>query len=75
MAGHILESTRLRATISGPVQLTGKINKEETVKAAMGIPTFVGGTSYIAGNGIVISSGVILLDDLILDCGTSTTVI
>ena len=28
---------------------------------------------YTAGNGIVINNSVIALDDLILDCGTSTT--
>ena len=28
---------------------------------------------YIAGNGIVIEDRVVKLDDLILDCGTSTT--
>ena len=33
------------------------------------------GTDYEAGNGIIISNGVISLDDLVLDCGTSTTVI
>ena len=31
-----------------------------------------GGTEYIAGNGIVIENNIIELDDLILDCGTST---
>lgn len=30
-------------------------------------------SSYQAGNGIVIDNGIIQLDDLILDCGTSTT--
>ncbi len=34
-----------------------------------------GGTEYIAGEGIVIEGNEIKLDDLILDCGTSTTVI
>lgn len=34
------------------------------------------GTDYEAGNGIMISNGVISFDEnLILDCGTSTTVI
>ena len=32
-----------------------------------------GGTEYIAGNGIVIEGDEIRLDELILDCGTSTT--
>lgn len=32
-----------------------------------------GGTEYAAGNGIVIENDIIELDDLILDCGTSTT--
>ena len=32
-----------------------------------------GSIEYIAGNGIVIEDKVIELDDLILDCGTSTT--
>ena len=32
-----------------------------------------GGTEYIAGNGITIENNIIELDDLILDCGTSTT--
>ena len=32
-------------------------------------------TSYQAGNGIVINDGIISLDNLILNCGTSTTVI
>ena len=30
------------------------------------------GTEYVAGNGIVIENNIIELDDLILDCGTST---
>ena len=33
------------------------------------------GRDYIAGNGIVLNNNEISLDDLILDCGTSTTVI
>lgn len=37
--------------------------------------TSEGGEQYIAGNGIVIERNEISLDDLILDCGTSTTVI
>ena len=32
-----------------------------------------GGVEYTAGNGIIISYNEISLDDLILDCGTSTT--
>ena len=32
-----------------------------------------GGTEYVAGNGITIENNIIELDDLILDCGTSTT--
>ena len=32
-----------------------------------------GGDIYTAGNGIVIENDEIRLDDLILDCGTSTT--
>ena len=32
-----------------------------------------GGTDYIAGNGIVIEGNEIRLDELVLDCGTSTT--
>ena len=32
-----------------------------------------GGIDYTAGNGIVIRYNEIALDDLILDCGTSTT--
>lgn len=32
-----------------------------------------GGIEYIAGNGIIIENNIIELDDLILDCGTSTT--
>jgi len=32
-----------------------------------------GGTEYVAGNGIVIENNMIKLDDLVLDCGTSTT--
>ncbi len=32
-----------------------------------------GGTEYIAGEGIVIEGNEIKLDDLIFDCGTSTT--
>lgn len=31
------------------------------------------GTQYVAGDGIVIEGDEIRLDDLILDCGTSTT--
>jgi len=31
-----------------------------------------GGIEYAAGNGIIIKRNVISLDDLILDCGTST---
>lgn len=33
------------------------------------------GGHYVAGNGIIIMGDEILLDDLILNCGTSTTVI
>lgn len=33
------------------------------------------GSKYIAGNGITIINRVISLDDLIIDCGTSNTVI
>lgn len=36
---------------------------------------YLGGEELIAGNGILINERVISLDDLILDCGTSTTVI
>ena len=32
-----------------------------------------GGTEYMAGNGIIINHNAISLDDLILNCGTSTT--
>lgn len=32
-------------------------------------------TNYTAGNGIIINNETIALDDLILDCGTSTTMI
>lgn len=32
-----------------------------------------GGTEYVAGNGIIIENNMIKLDDLVLDCGTSTT--
>ena len=32
-----------------------------------------GGIEYVAGNGIIIENNIIELDDLILDCGTSTT--
>jgi hypothetical protein len=32
-----------------------------------------GGAEYVAGNGIVIENNMIKLDDLVLDCGTSTT--
>lgn len=34
-----------------------------------------GGTEYTAGNGIVIRNYQISLDELILDCGSSTTII
>ena len=34
-----------------------------------------GGQSYVAGNGIVITGNEISLDELTLNCGTSTTVI
>lgn len=34
-----------------------------------------GGTEYTAGNGIVILGNEISVDDLILNCGTSTTVL
>jgi len=70
---QILESTYLRATISGPIKIKGKIQAAQTVDAAIGIPKIVNGSSYTAGNGIVIENNVISLDDLILDCGTSTT--
>lgn len=33
------------------------------------------GGSYVAGNGIIIRRNEILLDNLILDCGTSTTIL
>lgn len=71
----ILESTYLRATISGPVRVKGKIQSVQNVDAAIGIPKIISGATYHAGNGIVISNRVISLDDLILDCGTSTTVV
>ena len=69
----ILESTYLRATISGPVKIKGKIQAAQTVDAAIGIPKVVHGSSYTAGNGIIIENRTISLDELILDCGTSTT--
>ena len=34
---------------------------------------YLGGEELIAGNGIVIENRVISLDDLVIDCGTSTT--
>lgn len=34
-----------------------------------------GRTRYIAGNGIDITGNIISLKDLVLDCGTSTTVL
>ena len=34
-----------------------------------------GGEQYVAGNGIIIERNEISLDDLVLNCGTSTTVI
>ena len=34
---------------------------------------YLGGEDMLAGNGIVIANRTISLDDLILDCGTSTT--
>lgn len=70
---NVLESTYLRATISGPVKIKGKIQAAPTVDAAIGIPRIISGVSYEAGNGIVIENRTISLDDLILDCGTSTT--
>lgn len=73
MGKEVLESTYLRATISGPVKIKGKIQAMQNVDAAIGIPKIVSGVSYQAGNGIVIENRVISLDDLILDCGTSTT--
>jgi len=73
MGKEVLESTYLRATISGPAKIKGKIQAAKTVDAAIGIPRIVEGGSYIAGDGIVIENRVISLDDLILDCGTSTT--
>lgn len=72
---RVLESTYLRATISGPARIKGRIQSVQNVEAAIGIPKIVNGVSYQAGNGIVIEDRVISLDDLILDCGTSTTVI
>lgn len=70
---HVLESTYLRATISGPAKIKGKIQTVKTVDAAIGIPRIVGDGFYEAGNGIVINNRTILLDELTLDCGTSTT--
>lgn len=70
---HVLESTYLRATISGPTKIKGKIQAAKTVYAAIGIPRIVGEGFYEAGNGIVINNRTILLDELTLDCGTSTT--
>ena len=69
----VLESTYLRATISGPAKLKGRIKTVQNVEGAIGIPKIVSGISYYAGNGIVIEDRVISLDYLILDCGTSTT--
>lgn len=71
----VLESTYLRATISGPAKLKGKIKTVQNVEGAIGIPKIISGISYYAGNGIVIEDKVISLDELIIDCGTSTTVI
>ena len=34
---------------------------------------YLGGEDMLAGNGIVIENRTISLDDLLLDCGTSTT--
>lgn len=73
MGKEVLESTYLRATISGPVKIKGKIQAAKTVDAAIGIPKIINGVSYQAGNGIVIEDRIISLDDLVLDCGTSTT--
>jgi len=73
MGKEVLESTYLRATINGPVKIKGKIQAKQNVDAAIGIPKIVSGVSYKAGNGIVIDNRVISLDDLVLDCGTSTT--
>lgn len=69
----VLESTYLRATISGPISLKAKIQSVQNVDAAIGIPQFINGANYYAGNGIIIDNRVISLDDLVLDCGTSTT--
>ena len=69
----VLESTYLRATISGPISLKAKIQSVQNVDAEIGIPQIISGITYRAGNGIVIENRVISLDDLILDCGTSTT--
>ena len=72
----ILESTYLRATISGPARLKGKIKMVQNVEGAIGIPRVINGAFYYAGNGIVIDEEhYISLDELIIDCGTSTTVI
>ena len=73
MGKEVLESTYLRATISGPAKIKGKIKAMQNVDAAIGIPKIVNEVSYQAGNGIVIENRVISLDELILDCGTSTT--
>lgn len=74
MASKIVSTGNLKATITGAGTLTGNVDSKVTMKGTVGIPKIIENT-YTAGNGIVIENKVISIDDLILDCGTSTTVI
>lgn len=74
MVAGIVEVGNLKATVSGETQLTGVVEPRVMLRGEVGIPR-VTEVTYAAGNGIIIENKVISLDELILDCGTSTTVI
>lgn len=72
MASGIVEVGSLTGTISSSSQLTGVVEQGHTFRGSVGIPEVIENV-YTAGDGIVINNKVISIDELILDCGTSTT--
>lgn len=58
----------LNGTLTSGFALKGKLSTEQGLNGQL--TTFI---PYTAGNGIVITNKEIALDNLILNCGTSTT--
>lgn len=63
-----------RAIVSSAGQIKGTINSNQILNASLVMPEIIGYT-YHAGNGIVIDNSYISIDELIIDCGNSTTVV